>query len=435
MRCNFGTLALVACLAAVAAMFWTSQASAEWIQVDRLTPSDGSTGDNFGFSIAFDGNRVLVGARKQASLRGAAYLYEPNVAGTDYSEIKKFVPADAAAGDYVGMSVAISGDLAFVAGSTADVTVGETTYTDAGAVWVFDRNQPDSGDPGNPTAWGQIAKIVAATPVAGAGFGSSMALDGDTLLICAQNETYGGETMAGAAYLFDVGTLSQVQRIQPSDFDYKDYFGQSCGIDGDTLAIGAHGGNKGYVFEKVSDTWTETKILTAAGSSYMGTGTTVEGDNVVVGAYKTSVGGLSQAGTSYVFGRDTEDPLDPPKPWGLDDSLEAGDPQKSANFGVSNSIEAARLLVGAQGADSNTGAVYYFTDENKDGDWTPIEKISAGVAGEKFGNRLVMLGDLAAIATSTGEAAYVYAIPEPSTLGLALAGLLALLAMARRNVR
>jgi len=384
----------------------------------KFMPSDGANGDFFGFSASYDGSRIAVGSRKHNSEQGTAYIFEPDGMG-GYTEVKKLVPGDAATGDLIGQAVAISGDLAFVGGTSADITVGLDTYEDAGAVWVFSRNEGGAGN------WGEIGKLLPDTPVAGAAFGSSMSYDGSTLLICAQNETCGeggeAETDAGAAYLFqDVGgTWTQMQRIQASDFDYKDYFGQSCGIDGDTLAVGAHGGNKAYVFQDDGmGNWEEKKILTAEGSFYMGTGTAISGDTVVVGAYRTTVEGESQAGSAYVFDRDEggEDN------WGQVAELAPSDgPQAGGNFGVHTALDGDKIVVGARGQDGQ-GAVYAF---GKSGSaWVDIAKLVAsdGAMDDFFGTRTALVGDMAVITASKAlggdlgseqiGAVYTFTVPD-----------------------
>ena len=423
MKSCLGVFASMVCLVAVVGIGWPTPAAAEWMEVAKLTPNDGLTGDEFGFSVAYDGDIVAVGARMYNTGRaGAAYLFEANGAG-GYTQIKKLVPGDAEAGDRVGNAVLVSGDFAFVSGNIAQVG----SEAGAGAVWIF---QKDAGGTDN---WGQVAKLTANTPLSGANFGSSMAIDGNKLLVCAQSETYGGESKPGAAYLFEndgLGNWTQIQRLQPSDFDEKDYFGQSCGIDGDTLAIGAHGGGKAYVFQdNGTGTWVEKQILTVSGSYFMGTGTAISGDNVVVGAYRSVVNSLSNAGTAYVFGRDTGGSDN----WGLDSSLAAGDPQEGGYYGVGTAIDGNCLMVGAQGADSNDGAVYVLEGDGA-GTWSQVQKISTGATGEKLGGRVTLSGNLAVFGAAAGNAAYVYSVvPEPGTIGLVLTGLIALLGMVRRR--
>jgi len=398
-----------------------SDARADVVNEDaKMMPSDGADGDQFGFSIDFDGTHIAAGARLHNGEQGAAYVFGSDGMG-GYTQIKKLVPSDVATGDQVGSAVLVSGDLAFVGGYMADVDTGLDVVADAGAVWMFSRNE------GGADNWGEVGKLVADVPVAGAGFGSSLAKQGDWLVVGAQNEPIGTEdAYAGAAYMFGpdgMGGWVQTQRLQASDYDYKDYFGQSCGIDGDTLAIGAHQGNKAYVFENDGfGTWVEQKILTAAGSSYMGTGTTIQGDTIVVGAYQTAVGGFNKAGTAYVFERDQGGADN----WGQVAELAATDgPQSSAYFGIDTAIDGDKIVVGAHGQDGQ-GAAYVFGKTG--GVWVAAGKLVAsdGATGDYFGYRDALVGDtavVAAIKALGGEfgidsigAAYTFTTPDPNPL-------------------
>ena len=355
----------------------------------KIVASDGVNGDEFGFAISIDGGIMGIGARMYgtADQIGGAYIFESDGVG-GYTQVKKLVPTDAATGDRIGNAVLVSGDYAYVAGYQADVNLEENT----GAVWIF---QKDAGGTDN---WGQVAKLTAGTPIAGAAFGSSMAIDGNTLLVCAQNETYEGATKPGAAYLFQndgLGNWSQVQRIQPSDYDPTDYFGQSCGIDGDTLVIGAHAGNKAYIFEtdELGD-WVESKILTVEGSSWMGTGSHIDGDTVVVGAYRTVGDELANAGAAYVFSRD-EGGADN---WGQVAQLSPSDgSQENGYFGIDTAIDGDKIVVGAYGQDG-MGAAYSY-EKTASGNWVGTGKLvpSDVSAGDSFGYRAALVDDMAIV--------------------------------------
>jgi len=55
------------------------QGDGSWLEVDKLTASDGSDGDEFGFSVSLSGDRALVGALFDDDLgsnSGSAYVYD-----------------------------------------------------------------------------------------------------------------------------------------------------------------------------------------------------------------------------------------------------------------------------------------------------------------------------------------------------------------------
>ncbi len=109
-------------------------------EVKKLTASVPAAGDQFGVSVAVSGDTAVVGASKEdagGSNAGAAYVFGRNEGGTDmWGEVKKLTALDAQAGDYFGISVAVSGDTAVVGACCEDAG-----GTNAGAAYVFQRNE------------------------------------------------------------------------------------------------------------------------------------------------------------------------------------------------------------------------------------------------------------------------------------------------------
>jgi hypothetical protein len=99
-------------------------------QLRKLTASDGAAGDEFGISVAINGNLALVGANADDDVgnsSGSAYLFD---LGTG-QQLIKLRPADLAANDSFGASVGLGGDLALVS-SPGDVVGGAF-----GSTYVF----------------------------------------------------------------------------------------------------------------------------------------------------------------------------------------------------------------------------------------------------------------------------------------------------------
>lgn len=110
-----------------------------WRQQAKLTASDGADSDYFGVSVSVDGDRVLVGAdyadTQQGENAGAAYLYARDTAGV-WTQRAKLTAADGKAADDFGWSVALEGDTALIGSDYADVDRG----VNAGAAYLFDRS-------------------------------------------------------------------------------------------------------------------------------------------------------------------------------------------------------------------------------------------------------------------------------------------------------
>ena len=68
-----------------------------------------------------------------------------------------------------------------------------------------------------------------------------MALSGDTALVGAYSKTVGGQSYAGAAYVFMRSGTSWSQQAELSDPDAAadDWFGYSVALSGDTALVGA----------------------------------------------------------------------------------------------------------------------------------------------------------------------------------------------------
>jgi len=162
-----------------------------WGQVTKLTASDAQTADFFGDSVAVSGDTAVVGADLEdagGDDAGAAYVFQRDQGGVDnWGEVRKLTASDAQAGDRFGIRVAASGDTAVV-GAYLESAGGEF----AGAAYVFQRNE------GGADNWGEAKKLTASDAQAGAVFGFSVAVSGDTAVVGAPSESEAG-SVAGAA--------------------------------------------------------------------------------------------------------------------------------------------------------------------------------------------------------------------------------------------
>ena len=218
---------------------------------------------------------------------GTAYVFERSgAAWTQQAELTVSAGEDA---DFFGSSVALSGDTALI-GAWGKTDAGQGC---AGAAYVFER----SG-----VTWTQQAALTAAGAVWDHEFGSSVALCGDIALVGAHY----GPSWAGAAYVFERSGVAWTQRAEltASDGTINDRFGYSVALSGDTALVGAPGGNSAagaaYVFERSGVTWTQRAEPTATDAGYddrFGASVALSGDTALVGAS----GGNSSAGVAYVY--------------------------------------------------------------------------------------------------------------------------------------
>ncbi|MEN0111640.1 MAG: FG-GAP repeat protein [Planctomycetota bacterium] len=203
-------------------------------QVSRLTPSVRADNDRFGAAVAIADGVALVGAPEPEgdpgpfivgpvpAGDGAAYLFDA-ATGVQSSQL---LADDGAAGDLFGSAVAIADGLALV-GAPGHRTDGLTL---SGAAYLYD-----------VATGAQLAKFTSPAAEAGGRFGASVALGGGFAVVGAYLEDAAGLN-SGAAYVFDLATLTLAASITPPDgssFGLGSPFGFGVGaaIDGDVLVV------------------------------------------------------------------------------------------------------------------------------------------------------------------------------------------------------
>lgn len=370
------------------------------IESAKIQASDREAGDEFGFSAAISGDTVVVGAAFEGTgglETGAAYIFQRDEGGADnWGEVTKLQASDNEEGDLFGWSVAISGDTVIV-GAIFEDTGGSL----AGATYIFERDQ------GGANNWGEVVKIQASDKQAFVLFGFSVAISGDTAIVGAVGEDTGG-TNAGAAYIFSrnqggADSWGEVRKVQASDQEEGDEFGNSVAISGDTAVVGAAledtGGNA-YVFQRDqggTDNWGEVTKLRASDeeeSDLFGDSVAISGDVAVIGARGEDTGGL-EAGAAYIFVRNQGGTNN----WGEITKIQASDKQAFASFGVSVAISGDMVVVGASSEDTgagNAGAAYVFSRNHGGPDsWGEVTKIQASdrAEGDEFGISVAISAD------------------------------------------
>ena len=282
-----------------------------WGQVAKLTADNAAEDDQFGRSVALSGTTALVGAFRDDDAggdSGSAYVFERDQGGAgNWGQVAKLTADDAAAGDWFGWSVALSGTTALV-GAGLDDDAG----SDFGSVYVFERDQGGAGN------WGQVAKITADDAAAGDRFGWSVALNGTTALVGAYLDGDAGSDF-GSVYVFErdqgeAGNWGQVAKLTADDAAASDFFGVTVALSGTTALVGAWrdddaGSDSGsaYVFERDqggAGNWGQVAKITAddaAAGDEFGTSVALSGTTILVGALGDDDAG-SGSGSAYVFG-------------------------------------------------------------------------------------------------------------------------------------
>ena len=165
----------------------------------KLTIPSGANGDNFGFSVAIEGNTLVGGALQYTPIisqpaYGAAYVYEFN--GSSWVSQGRLTASDGAQFDRFGYSVAVSNNVVAVGAREDDTAVGG----DTGSAYIFTR----SG-----TTWTQVQKLTPNDPFNGDRFGVSVALSAGNLVIGAAEKALSSPSGQGAVYYFTNTTKAQ----------------------------------------------------------------------------------------------------------------------------------------------------------------------------------------------------------------------------------
>ncbi len=240
------------------------------------------------------------------------------------------------------------------------------------------------------STWTEQAELRAPDRRPGDWFGNAVALDGDTAVVGASLE--GNK---GAAYIFVRHGNAWIEqaKLTAHDLAPADWFDRAVAVSGNTALVGAwyHHGAAGavYVFTREGSTWTEQAELTAAdrqADAYFGTSVALGGDTAVVGA----AGAQDDSGAAYVFVRGHGR-------WTQQAELRAPGNPCCATFGTSVALSGATVLVGAGFARGNKGAAYVFTKVGEQ--WSPRATLLAndGQAGDWFGWTVALSGGTALV--------------------------------------
>ncbi len=268
-----------------------------WMEEQELTASDAGASDNFGWSVSVSGDVVVVGARYHdagGENSGSAYVFRYD--GSTWVEEQELTASDAAANDYFGWSVSVSGDVVLV-GALRDIDAG----SDSGSAYVF---RYDGG------TWGEEQKLTASDAADYDEFGRSVSVSGNLAVVGVPRDD-DAASGSGSAYVFryNGGVWSEEQKLAASDAALGDLFGWSVSVSADTVVVGAYldddaaaASGSAYVFRYEAGTWVEQQKLTApdaAAGDQFGESLSVSGNVAVVGARKDDHAGTS-SGSAYV---------------------------------------------------------------------------------------------------------------------------------------
>lgn len=363
--------------------------------VTKEGQSDAFSGDEFGYSVAISGDTVVIGKPNDHDMgtkAGAVYVYKSD--GMEWKMVQKLTDSlNGMNNDNFGTSVAIQDDIIVVGAPGVDLEAENSVYKNAGAAYIFRWNQVDA-------LWENEDRLISEYPMEGGDFGRAVAIDKGRVVVGAPKEYL----FRGSVYVFkwneDTSTWQRDgNRILAPLMEQNSGFGFSVAIDDNTIVVGApekniEGEKVGaiYVYERLVDGWSGGKMISPEQASpyiRFGFAVSLEGNLIVVGTPKDDYDGIT-SGSTFIF-RLIDDV------WYEEARLLASDRSMTDLFGNSVAILNGKVAIGAPKDDNengnNAGSVYLFGIESDT--WVEIAKVTAsdGEEGDEFGYSLA-IGDI-----------------------------------------
>ena len=246
---------------------------------------------------------------------------------------------------------------------------------------------------------GWLLEAVLSPPDAeeNAGFGTAVAIDGDTLVVGAPSSSALGNFVGRAfVFHFDGSTWAAQATLQPDQPVNSQQFGASVGVSGQRVAIGSPRDEAGRgavtIYVPGADGWVVDEKLIApaeAGVARFGTALDLRGSMLLVGAPH----GLNQGqgtGTAYLYQTTGGS-------WGSPVALVPAPGETSGSFGAAVALGDSYAVVGAPttaATGTNSGALWVFA--GSDGAWSEETRLTPpdGTYQLGLGASLAIDGDL-----------------------------------------
>jgi hypothetical protein len=191
-------------------------------QVEQTLTTSNVNASTFGWSVAIDDNRIVVGSPED---QGSATFFAFD--GVQWVETATY---GSLTDNKLGWSVAIDGSYAVVgapAGGQGSATVFEQT----------------------PSGWVEVAVLQPSDPN-DSEFGTSVSISADRIAVGSPEDT-------GSVYVFSrQGSMWPIEQLIPTPSGQDDSFGESVAIDGARLLVGAsNGGANGLAYSFLGSPW------------------------------------------------------------------------------------------------------------------------------------------------------------------------------------
>jgi hypothetical protein len=301
----------------------------EWRLVGKHTAESPQAGDKFGYSVALDGNTLLVGSLPAADGPGSVHVFQRQESGWSKAALLEAPEASLANG--FGASVTIRGDMIAVGAPGSSRQAFES-----GQVYVFERDAQ--------SAWKQTATVNPAGAVAGEHFGSSVAFSAGNLIAGAT----GTDSRSASLFVFGRGGEAGWNEItQLKTATSETGFGASLAATDNYVVASVSGA--AYVFARNYEDggrWAQASRLSVGdGSETFGSAVSISGDTIAIGA--SGADALRpDSGAVYLFNRKEGD-------WALTSKLTPTDGSNSGGYGLAVSVSDKKVAVAALSDSSN----------------------------------------------------------------------------------
>lgn len=391
----------------------------------KLASPDVSMGSGLGRALALSGDTFAVGARQHdfpgALGAGAVVLFRR--AGTSYVQEAFLSAPTPQVSERFGLELDLQGDLLAVRSGIGEA---QSLNEFGSEVLLFER----AG-----SLWQPAGSVTADDPTRDFRFGDALSLDGDQLAVGDPTYAFAQGIGPGAVFVFRRQGTAWIQeaRVEASNAGTDHRFGIAVALEGDRLVIGAEqarlagnpttsfGQGAAYVFERSGTTWTETQLLSDLDGELgdkFGSDVALSGDTILVGAAADDEP-LDRSGSAFVYTLQAGT-------WQLQQKLTPSDPENNGNFGAHLALEGDRAVIAGNEHDtaSNPSSVSAYVFECVAGVWSEelqLRSSRGNLPVNGFGDPVALEGDKVVVGARWGEfqasnllpgAAFVFDLPR-----------------------
>lgn len=302
--------------------------------VQTLSLLDGEAG-GFGFSLASDCNRLVVGSPAQLGW-GAAIVHRR--VGGEWSRIATLREVPSGIHNF-GARVALDGAYVFVTGRDQPHPFVPGSEYGPGRVYVYE----------DTPSWPLVQVLEAEALGANDDFGLDLEAGGGRLVVGASDALY--------VFVDGVGGW-EVDAVLPSPDVAYSQFGRALALEGDRLAAGQSKAGEVVLYSSASGAWELDAIVVSGALDHhddFGASVALDGDRLAVGAPRWEDDEEEEWGALAVFDHDGTE-------WVERAFVRANAPADDGDYGASAVLDGDRLLVGSPSAHiQDAGAVYEVT--------------------------------------------------------------------------